>query len=51
MLQEFAAGAEGLGFSTFHHADDHDDEEEEAVHDDDDDDDAVYVDGVSQWSH
>ena len=47
MLQEFAAGAEGLGFSTFHRADDHDDEEEEA----DDDDDAVYVDGVSQWSH
>ena len=51
MLQEFAAGAEGLGLSACHDADEEeeeeDDEEEEEA---DDDDGAGYVDGVAALS-
>ena len=48
MLQEFAAGAEGLGLSACHDADEEDDEEEEEEADDDDG--ADHVDGVAALS-
>ena len=52
MLQEFAAGAEGLGLSACHDADEEDDEEEEEEEEEeaDDDDGAGYVDGVAALS-
>ena len=50
VLQEFAAGAEGLGppISTCHHPPDDDEEED---NDDDDDDNDNDVAALSQWSH
>ena len=47
MLQEFAAGAEGLGLSACHDADEEEEEEEKEA---DYDDGAGYVDGVAALS-